>query len=158
MMCNSCLCVLPYSHLIVFFYDMAAPSGPRLPHCQGFTITLKHTTFDRTPLDEWSACCRDVWQRTPLTRDRHPCPQWNSNPSPSKRVAVEPCLKLCGYRHQLTCRSIRRNFTCNAFLIPFNSTAVIRWLDMYKFRKFIDRTIIIHKSSHVLLCSVCSQQ
>jgi len=28
------------------------PSGPRLPHCQGFNITFRHTTLGRTPLDE----------------------------------------------------------------------------------------------------------
>jgi len=29
------------------------PSGPGLPHCRGFTITLGHTTSNRTPLDGW---------------------------------------------------------------------------------------------------------
>ena len=27
-----------------------APSGPEPPHYRGFTITLRHTTFGRTPL------------------------------------------------------------------------------------------------------------
>ena len=30
----------------------AAPSRPGSPHCQIFSITLRHTTFDRTTLDE----------------------------------------------------------------------------------------------------------
>jgi len=38
-----------------------APSGPRPPHYRGFTITLRHTTFVRTPLDEWSARRRDLY-------------------------------------------------------------------------------------------------
>ena len=29
-----------------------APIGPRPPHCRGFTITFRHTTFGRTPPDE----------------------------------------------------------------------------------------------------------
>ena len=29
-----------------------APSGPGPPHCRGFTITIRHTTFVSTPLDE----------------------------------------------------------------------------------------------------------
>ena len=29
-----------------------APSGPGPPHSRGFTITLRHITFGRTPLDE----------------------------------------------------------------------------------------------------------
>jgi len=28
-----------------------ALSGPVLPHCRGFTITFRHTTFSRIPLD-----------------------------------------------------------------------------------------------------------
>jgi len=47
--------------------------GP--PHCQGFMMTLRHTTFSRTPLDEWSARSRDLWQHTTNTWDRHPCPR-----------------------------------------------------------------------------------
>jgi hypothetical protein len=141
---------------------MAAPSGPRPPHCQGFAITLRHTTFDRTPLDELSARCRDIYLTTRATHKRqtyrHPCPQQNSNPNPSKRAAVEPCLRLRGYWDQLTCHSIHRNFTCDAFSKQFNSTAVVRWLDRYKFHNFIDRTITIHNSPHVPFCSACSQQ
>ena len=36
------------------------PSGPGPPHCRGFTITFRHTTLGRTPLDEWSAWRRDL--------------------------------------------------------------------------------------------------
>jgi hypothetical protein len=35
--------------------DGTAPSGPGPPHYRGFTLTLRHTTVGRTPLDEWSA-------------------------------------------------------------------------------------------------------
>jgi hypothetical protein len=37
------------------------PSGPGRPHYRGFTITLRHTTLGRTPLDEWSHNY-DCWQ------------------------------------------------------------------------------------------------
>jgi hypothetical protein len=47
------------------FYFMAQaqwpPSGPGPPYYRGFTITLRHTTLDRTPLDEWSARRRDLY-------------------------------------------------------------------------------------------------
>ena len=36
------------------------PSGSGPPHYRGFTITLRHTTFVRNPLDEWSARPRDL--------------------------------------------------------------------------------------------------
>ena len=39
----------------ILCYGPAAPSGPGLSYCRGCTITLRHTTLGRTPLDEWSA-------------------------------------------------------------------------------------------------------
>jgi hypothetical protein len=44
-----------YQHFI--FFSMA--QQPR--HYRGFTITLRHTTLGRTPLDEWSARRRDLY-------------------------------------------------------------------------------------------------
>jgi hypothetical protein len=35
-----------------FFCGATARSGPQPPHYRGFTITLRHTTLGRTPLDE----------------------------------------------------------------------------------------------------------
>jgi len=34
------------------FHGGTAPSGPESPHNRSFTMTLKHTTRGRTPLDE----------------------------------------------------------------------------------------------------------
>jgi hypothetical protein len=50
--------ILKLNGLRLFHYlshGATAPSGPGPPHCRGFTITLRHTTLYRTPLDEWSA-------------------------------------------------------------------------------------------------------
>ena len=44
-----------------FSHGAAAPSGPGLPHFGGFTITLRHTTLGRTPLDERSDRLRDLY-------------------------------------------------------------------------------------------------
>ena len=44
---------------IFLFHGMMAPRGPGLPHCRGFTITLRHTT-----LDGWSARRRDLYLTT----------------------------------------------------------------------------------------------
>jgi hypothetical protein len=38
-------------------------SRPGPPHYRCFTITLRHTTIDGTPLDEWSAHRRDLYLR-----------------------------------------------------------------------------------------------
>jgi len=64
----------------IFFHDLTAPIGPGSLLCQGFTITLRHTTLGRTPLDEWSARLRSLWQHTVLTRGNYPCCGWDSNP------------------------------------------------------------------------------
>jgi hypothetical protein len=42
-------------------HGATAPSAPGSPHDQGFTITLRHITLGRTPLDEWSARRRDLY-------------------------------------------------------------------------------------------------
>jgi hypothetical protein len=43
--------------------------------------TQRCTTVCRTPLDEWSACRKDLsWQHTTLTTNKHLCPWWDSNP------------------------------------------------------------------------------
>jgi hypothetical protein len=48
-----------------FLYSrLDSPSGPRLPHCWGFKIALRHTTLGRTPPDERSAHFRDLYYRT----------------------------------------------------------------------------------------------
>jgi len=39
-------------------------SGPRPPRYRGFMIILRHTTFGRTPLDEWSGRRRDLYLTT----------------------------------------------------------------------------------------------
>jgi len=33
-------------------FEKHCTSGPESPHCRGFTVTLRHTTLGRTPLDE----------------------------------------------------------------------------------------------------------
>jgi hypothetical protein len=49
---------------------MTVPNGPGVPYYRIFTITLRHTTFGRTPLDEWSARRRDLYLTTRNTHNR----------------------------------------------------------------------------------------
>ena len=44
------------------------PIRPRPPNYQGFTITLRHITVGRTPLNEWSAQRRELYL---TTRNNH---------------------------------------------------------------------------------------
>jgi hypothetical protein len=36
----------------IYIYDATVPSGPGLPACRRFTVTLRHTTVGTTSLDE----------------------------------------------------------------------------------------------------------
>ena len=46
------------------------PSGPGPSHYRVFTITFKHTTLGRNPLDEWSARRRDLYLTTHSTHKK----------------------------------------------------------------------------------------
>jgi hypothetical protein len=55
---------------VIFFYCAKAPIGLGPPHYRVFTITLRHTKFFRTPLDEWSARSTDLYLTTQNTHKR----------------------------------------------------------------------------------------
>jgi hypothetical protein len=63
-------------------------------------ITLRHTTLDRTPLDEWSARCRDLYQTTHKHSQEtgiH-APGGTRTRNPSKRTAADPRLRPRSHR------------------------------------------------------------
>jgi hypothetical protein len=98
----------------VFLFSFFLPwrtslNGPRLPHCRGFIITLRHTTLGRTPLDELTARRRDLYFTTHNTRNRQAgihVPGWIRT---SKRAATVPRLRSHGHwdRHVLTYTSLK---------------------------------------------------
>ena len=64
-----------------FFRGAVTPTVPGPPRYWGFTISLRLTTFGRTPLDECQPDAEtSTWQHTTLTRDTHPCLWRDSNP------------------------------------------------------------------------------
>ena len=75
-------------------HGTTAPTGPGSPHYQNFTITLRHTTFDGTPLDERSAQQRDInlhiTQHSQETNIHASSGIWTHNCS--KQSATEPWL------------------------------------------------------------------
>jgi hypothetical protein len=78
-------------HIIFFSSGATAPSGPGPPHYRGFAITLRHTTFGRTPLDEWSARRRDLYLTTHNSRKRQTSmPQWDWNPQSQQASGCRP--------------------------------------------------------------------
>ena len=77
-----------------FLRDSTAPSGPGPPRFRRLTITFRHTTPDRTPLEKWSESRRYLYlKNTQNSLDReHPCPRRIRNHNPSKRAAADPHL------------------------------------------------------------------
>jgi hypothetical protein len=81
---------------LTFFRKATSPSGPGSPHYRGFTITLRHTTLGRTPLDGWSARRRDLYLTTHNTHNRQTShvPGGIRTRNPSKRAAADQRLRL----------------------------------------------------------------
>jgi hypothetical protein len=59
---------------------------------------LRHITLGRTPLDEWSARCRDLYLTTHNTHKKRISITWSCNLS--KPVAAEPRLRPCDHCNQ----------------------------------------------------------
>jgi hypothetical protein len=92
--CLSSLCAqfFPHSPYTVqfvsggFFTWLQSPRGPRPPCHWGFEITLRHATFGRTPLEEWSDRRRNLYPtnkthtHTQHSQETDRYPWWGSNP------------------------------------------------------------------------------
>jgi hypothetical protein len=65
-----CICCEIRWGYVWFFHGATAPSVPGSPPYQGFTITLRHTTLGRNPLDEWSAWRKEFYLTTHNTHKR----------------------------------------------------------------------------------------
>jgi hypothetical protein len=66
----------------LFVFDARAPSGAGPPHTRGSQIT--HNDAPQSVGLLWTSdqLVAEIYtlQHTTLTRDRHPCPRWDSNP------------------------------------------------------------------------------
>jgi hypothetical protein len=58
----------------------------------------RRTTVGRTPLDEWSARRRDLYLKTHITHNRHPCPRWDSKPPSQLTHALDSAVTGTGGR------------------------------------------------------------
>jgi len=59
---------------MIFLFGTTAQVGQGLLIHEVSRSNQRSTIVDRTPLDEWSACGRDLYLTT-LTTDKHPCPR-----------------------------------------------------------------------------------
>jgi len=67
-------------NIFFFFQSTTAPRGSGLLYYRGYAITLRHTTVDRTPLDEWSDRRRGQYLKIHNSHKRHSCPRGYSKP------------------------------------------------------------------------------
>ena len=74
-----------YIYIYFFFHETTAASGPRSLY-RGFTITLRHTTVGRTPLDEWPARRPNLYLTTHNTHKRQA-----STPPAAFEPKIQPC-------------------------------------------------------------------
>jgi len=81
----------------LLFMALQPPSEPRLSHCWGFEITLRHTTLRGTPLDECSARRRDLYLTTHNTPQQTSMPLTGFEPViPAPWAAADPRLRPRG--------------------------------------------------------------
>jgi hypothetical protein len=83
------------------FYGASSPGSP---HLRGFTITLRHTTFGGTPLDEWSARHTDHYFSTHNTHKRQTSmpPGGIRTCSLSRRAVADPRLRPRGHYNRIS--------------------------------------------------------
>ena len=89
----------PAENYIIFFifHSGTAASGPGSPLYLCFTITLRHTTIGRTPLDEWSARRRDLSLATHNTHNTEISMSLAGirTCNPSKQAVTDRRLRQC---------------------------------------------------------------
>jgi hypothetical protein len=101
--------------LFTFLIWLQGPFSLALVSLLGF-LWSHIQTHGRTPLDEGSARRRDLYlHRTTQhinTRDKHPCPERNSNPrfqQPSRRRPTPACLYLHALRTPSSSFGVKRD-------------------------------------------------
>ena len=78
----------PRPHLAFFFLWRCDPTRVMASSFLRFLDhTQRHTTAGRTPLDEWSTHCRDLYL---TTHNKHPCPWWDLNPRSQQVKGCRP--------------------------------------------------------------------
>ena len=85
--------------LFYFFFCSTSPCVPRPTHYRGCTITLRHPTLGRIPLDEWWVRSRDQYltTRNTHTTDRYPWPRRDWNQQSNKWTAPYRRLRPRGH-------------------------------------------------------------
>jgi hypothetical protein len=91
-----CLCCFILADCHYFLHDLTycfvfgMAQQPLVGHG---LLSVKAYDCTQTPLHEWSARRRDVWQHTTLKRDRNPWPQRDSNTQSQHASGFRPTLE-----------------------------------------------------------------
>jgi hypothetical protein len=81
--------ILKFDKVGRFFLGATVPSGPGPLHYQGFTITLRHTTVGRTPLDEGSSRRRTSTYNIPKRQTSMPPARFESSIPARERLPTQ---------------------------------------------------------------------
>jgi hypothetical protein len=103
-----------YIYRPTYIYIFLWRFGPYSSPLRGFTISLRHITLGRTPLDERSARCRYLCLTTHNTRKRQTSmlQAGFESRNPRKRTAANPHLRRRGHWHRRKLYTIRyKNYT-----------------------------------------------
>ena len=78
------------SFIVFYFLRKSTPWARAFSFTRFLDHTQRCTTVGRTPLDEWSARRRDLYQTTHNTHDIRPSPRWDSNPQSQQASGGRP--------------------------------------------------------------------
>ena len=116
---------------ITRIYNMRSPphgatarSGPCLPHYGGFTITLRHTTLGRTPLDTCLARARDLYLTTHNTHKRRTC---------MPAAGFEPTIPATA--RSLVSAAMQVTAHCAVWYALTHCDPYLRWISAYFYRE-----------------------
>ena len=125
---------IPYNNLYIFFHCATSPSGPWPNYYRSFTITLRHTTPGRIPVDEWSARRRELWlTQHPQEIDVHASAGIRTR-NPSMRAAAEPLITRRGHWG-------RQQFNYNFMKVGADTQAIFlfKWQTMSNTKVVVQR-------------------
>ena len=126
---------------MTFFPWRNSPPVGQAPHYRGFTVTLTHTTFGRTPLDEWSARHRDLYLTTQNIHKRQTSMSLGGirTLNPKKLAAADPHLERTATGSGPVCD-----------LLLFNSWSSCNWAVFGLWNPASERVWISNKNNAIL--------
>jgi hypothetical protein len=115
-----------------YFLGSTARCEPRSSPCRAFTITLRHTTLDRTPLDERTARGRNLYLTTHSTHKRQDI-----------LAGFDPAI-LAGERPQTHALSRAASGIGHDTLYSYKFTELLPWSSVQKIQTIAPSQKLVH--------------